>query len=87
MKGLESASGHTGSINDDVFKSPARKIRGDKHRVYGGQSVYNIRLKIRICKVLLYNSRVQNSDFTTTIPKLQIDVINNRGQRNFLQSK
>ena len=28
MKGLESASGHTGSINDDVFKSPARKKRG-----------------------------------------------------------
>ena len=28
MKGLESASGHTGSINDDVLKSPARKKRG-----------------------------------------------------------
>ena len=28
MKGLESASGHTGSVNDDVFKSPARKKRG-----------------------------------------------------------
>jgi hypothetical protein len=28
MKGSESASGHTGSLNDDVFKSPARKKMG-----------------------------------------------------------
>ena len=86
MKGSESASGHTGSLSDDVFKSSARKKMGQAQGLRRSERIQHTTEDQDMQSSAVQQQGTELGVYNNST-KLQIEIINNQGQRNFLQSK